>query len=230
MLNGRTGRLYERLVEGAEIASSADARHEPRKYAGVFNLRAETKGDATPEQLLAAWDGIVAELTAEPAPEEELAKVKNRVAADAYRQLRDPFFLMIQLAVMDALGDWSYLNTVAERTREVTAEDVRRAAAKYFGPSKRLVSLYYRKEGTEAAETPAELEVLPPEQRTALLSQAEAFARTEDPAQLEMVLQQMEGESAQVPEEIRPAFDWLRGVIEGRLAELREQEDDGGEQ
>ncbi len=230
VLNGRTGRLYERVVEGAEIASSASAFYEARKYAGVFNLRAETKGDATPEQLLAAWDGIVAELIAEPVPEDELAKVKNRVSADTYRQLRDPFFLMIQLAVMDALGDWRYLNRVAERTNEVTAEDVQRVAAKYFEPSKRLVSLYYREEGTEAKETPAELEALPPEMRTALMSQAEAIARIEDPAQLETVLQQMQAQSAQVPEEMRPALDWMRGVIEGRLAELQEPEDEGGEQ
>ncbi|MYB17723.1 MAG: insulinase family protein [Holophagales bacterium] len=228
VLNGRTGRLYEQIVEGAEIASNASAFYEARKYAGVFNLRAETKGDATPEQLLASWDGIVAELIAEPVPEDELAKVKNRVSADTYRQLRDPFFLMIQLAVMDALGDWRYLNTVAERTNEVTAEDVQRVAAKYFEPSKRLVSLYYRKEGTEATETPSELEALPPEMRTALMSQAEAIAQIEDPTQLEMVLQQMEAQSAQVPEEMRPALDWMRGVIEGRLAEL--QEDQGGEQ
>lgn len=236
VLNGRTGRLHERIVEGAEIASSASAFHDARKYAGVFELNAETKGDAAPEQLLAAWDGIVAELIAEPVPEDELAKVKNRVAADTYRQLRDPFFLMVQLAVMDALGDWRYLNTVAERTNLVTAEDVQRVAAKYFEPSRRLVSLYYRKEGAAAADTPSELEALPPEVRTALLSDAEAVARIEDPAQLEMVLQQMEAESAQVPEEMRPALDWMRGVIEGRLAELREpaespeEDGEGGEQ
>ena len=140
---------------------------------------------------------------------------------------------MIQLAIMDALGDWQYLNTVAERTNEVTAEDVQRVAAKYFEPSKRLVSLYYRKEGTEATETPAELEALPPEVRTALMSQAEAIAQIEDPAQLEMVLQQMDAQAAQVPEEMRPALDWMRGVIEDRLAALRDElpeEDEGGEQ
>ena len=224
VLNGRTGRLYERIVEGAEIASNASAFYEARRYAGVFNLRAETKGDATPEQLLGAWDQVVAELIAEPVPEDELAKVKNRVSADTYRQLRDPFFLMIQLAVMDALGDWQYLNTVAERTNQVTAEDVQRVAAKYFEPSKRLVSLYYRKAGTEARETPAELEALPPEMRTALMSQAEAIAQIEDPAQLEAVLQQIETQAAQVPEEMQPALDWMRGVIEERLAELQEDE------
>ena len=228
VLNGRTGRLYEEMVEGAEIASSAGAFFDARKYAGVFNLRAETKGDAAPEQLLAAWDEVVAELIAEPVPEDELAKVKNRVSADTYRQLREPFFLMIQLAVMDSMGDWRYLNTVAERTNQVTAEDVQRVAAKYLQPSKRLVSLYYRKAGTEAEETPAELEALPPEMRTALMSQAEAIAAIEDPAQLEAVLQQVDAQAGQVPDEMRPALEWMRSVIEERLAELRE--DDGGEE
>ena len=228
VLNGRTGRLYEEMVEGAEIASSAGAFFDARKYAGVFNLRAETKGDAAPEQLLAAWDEVVGELIAEPVPEDELAKVKNRVSADTYRQLREPFFLMIQLAVMDSMGDWRYLNTVAERTNQVNAEDVQRVAAKYLQPSKRLVSLYYRKAGTEAEETPAELEALPPEMRTALMSQAEAIAAIEDPAQLEAVLQQVDAQAGQVPEEMRPALEWMRSVIEDRLAELREA--DGGEE
>ncbi len=228
VLNGRTGRLYEAMVEGAEIASGASALFEARKYAGVFNLRSETKGEATPEELLVAWDQVVADLIAEPVPQDELAKVKNRVSADTYRQLRDPFFLMIQLAIMDALGDWRYLNTVAELTNQVTAEDVQRVAAKYLQPSKRLVSLYYRKAGAEAKETPAELEALPPEMRTALMSQAQAIATIEDPAQLEAVLQQMEAQAGQVPDEMRPALEWMRSVIEERLAELRE--DDGGEE
>lgn len=228
VLNGRTGRLYEEIVEGEEIASRASASYEARKYAGIFNLQAETKGEATPEQLLAAWDRIAAQLIAEPVPEEELAKVKNRVSADTYRQLRNPFFLMIQLAVSDALGEWRYLNTVAERTNRVTAEDVQRVAAKYFEPSNRLVSLYYRKAGTEAQETPAELEALPPEMRTAFISQAKAIEAIEDPAELEAVLQQIDAQAGQVPDEMRPALDWMRGVIEERLAELREGE--GGAQ
>ncbi len=227
VLNGRTGRLHRRMVEGAEIASTAAARHEARKYAGLFRMSAETKGGAAPEQLLEAWDEMVAELIAEPVPEDELAKVRNRVSADVYRQLRDPFFLMIQLAVMDALGDWSYLNTVAERTSRVTAEDVQRVAAKYLEPSKRLVGLYYRREGTEATETPAELEALPAEMRTALMSQARAIAGIEDAAQLEAILEQMQAQADQTPDEMRPALDWMRGVIEARLAEL--QADDGGE-
>ncbi len=230
VLNGRTGRLYKEMVEGAEIAANASAFNEARKYAGVFNLRAETKGAATPEELLAAWDEIVADLVAEPVPEDELAKVRNRVSADTYRQLRDPFFLMVQLAVMDALGDWRYLNTVAERTKEVTAADVQRVAAKYFEPSKRLVSLYYRREGAEVKETPSELEALPPEMRSALLSQAEAIAQIDDSAALEMAIEQMEAQAAQVPEEMLPALDWMRGVMEERLAELQAEEDGGGEQ
>ena len=227
VLNGRTGRLHEEMIEGAEIASSARAFSEQRKYAGVFGFRAETRGDATPEQLLAAWDLIVAELIAEPVPEDELAKVRNRVAADTYRQLREPFFLMIQLAVMDSMGDWRYLNTIAERTNEVTAEDVQRVAARYFEPSNRLVSLYTRKAGTRARETPAELESLSPEMRTALMSQAEAIQAILDPAQLKAVLEQIDAQAGQTPDDLRPALDWMRGVIEERLAEL--QEDGGGE-
>jgi hypothetical protein len=65
--------------------------------------------------------------------------------------------------------------------------------------------------------------------RTALISQAKAIEAIEDPAQLEAVLEQIDAEAAQVPEEMRPALDWMVGVIEERLAELKDAEE-GGEQ
>jgi hypothetical protein len=82
--------------------------------------------------------------------------------------------------------------------------------------------------GVAPQETPAELEALPPEMRTALISQAKAIEAIEDPAQLDAVLQQIDAQAGQVPDEMRPWLDWMRGVIEERLAELREGE--GGEQ
>ncbi|MFM9097770.1 MAG: M16 family metallopeptidase, partial [Phycisphaerales bacterium] len=51
VLNGRTGRLDKTLVEGRQVASTASARPDSRKYAGAFSVSAETKGEATPELL-----------------------------------------------------------------------------------------------------------------------------------------------------------------------------------
>ncbi len=55
LMNGRTGRLYKEMILGKEIASSAFAGQNSGKYAGSFSFGAETKGDASPEQLEQAW-------------------------------------------------------------------------------------------------------------------------------------------------------------------------------
>lgn len=152
ILNGRTGRLYKSLVLDREIASSARAYQSSMKYGGVFGLTAETKGDATPEDLEEAWYGEIERLQEEPVPERELEKVKNQIAADAFRRLESPFFLMLQLIFYDGRGDWTYINDWDDLTMAVTAEDVQRVAREYFEDENRVVGLYDREEGTTPEE------------------------------------------------------------------------------
>jgi predicted Zn-dependent peptidase len=146
VLNGRSGRLYQSLVLGRQIAASASASQDSRKYAGAFSLYAEAKGETTPEELEKALLEEVRKLQAEPISERELLKVKNQITASSYRRLSSGFFLLIQLLLYDGLGDWQHLNDWAERTLAVTAEDVMRVASSYLDPDERTVGLYYREE------------------------------------------------------------------------------------
>jgi predicted Zn-dependent peptidase len=146
VLNGRSGRLYQSLVLGPQIAASASASQDSRKYAGAFSLYAEAKGGTTPEELEKALLEEVGRLQAEPISERELQKVKNQITASSYRRLSSGFFLLIQLLLYDGLGDWQHLNDWAERTLAVTAEDVMRVANAYLDPDERTVGLYYREE------------------------------------------------------------------------------------
>jgi predicted Zn-dependent peptidase len=145
LLNGRSGRLYQSMVLGREIASDASASQDSRKYAGSFSLYAEAKGEAAPEQLETALLDEIRKIAEEPIAERELEKVKNQITASAYRRLASGFFLLIQLLVYDGLGDWQYLNHWAEGTLSVTASDVKRVAETYLDPGTRSVALYYRK-------------------------------------------------------------------------------------
>ncbi len=227
VLNGRTGRLYKAMIEGTELASSASAGQSSDKYAGYFSFSAEAKGDYGPADLERAWDAVIAGLQESAVPEAELEKVKNITAADTYRRLESPLFLMIQLALYEGLGDWTYLDTLAERTRAVTAADVQRVAQQYLVPERRLVGSYTRKAGTRAEELPPELEALPPEMRSGVQQQIEQLRSVEDVAQLEAILGQMDAQAGQVPEEMKGAFDLMKRVVEERIAELGSE---GGEQ
>ena len=90
ILDGRTGRLHRSLALAQGIASSAWAQQSAQRWAGTFTWRAEAKGGATPEALLAAWDRELERLRTEPVGAEELTKVRNQIAADAYRRLKEP--------------------------------------------------------------------------------------------------------------------------------------------
>ncbi|MDY7095698.1 MAG: pitrilysin family protein [Acidobacteriota bacterium] len=224
LLNGPTGRLYKSLVLDQEIATSASSYQDSRKYAGRFGVTAETKGDATPEQLEQAWYQELRRLAEEPIPERELQKVKNRIAADAFRRLENPFFLLLQLIIYDGLGDWEYINYWADKTLAVSAEDVQRVAKEYFDPTNRTVGLYYRNPETEAQEVPPELEGLEPQMRTMIQAQLKQIQAAEDPAMLESLLNQLAAQSSQMPPEMQPVVPLLERALRERIDELRAAE------
>jgi len=144
LLNERTGRLYTGLVEGRAIAGSARTASDTRKYAGLFSFEAETRGDATPEQLEQAWYEELAKLQTAEVPDRELRKVKNRVAAGNYRRLENNMSLLIQLAFFETLLDWQEINTSPKKYEAVTAADIKRVANTYFSTANRSVAVYRR--------------------------------------------------------------------------------------
>ncbi len=153
LLNGRSGRLHRSLVVDQPIAFSAYSLHNAMRWAGFFYLAAEAKGDTDPEALLLALDEQLERLKREPVTAQELDKVKNQVAADAYRRLREPSSLLLQLLMSEGLGDWSLLESWAERTLAVTPEEVQRVARRYFRQTRRTVGIY-RQRPAQAADSP----------------------------------------------------------------------------
>jgi len=229
LLNGQTGRLNKSLVLEKKIAASASASESAWKYNGYFTLAAETRGEATPADLESALWAEVERLKSEPVPAEELQKVKNQVVADAYRNLQNPFFLLIQLLFYEGWGDWNYLNTWADQTVAVTAEDVQRVATKYLTKENRTVATYLRKAGTAAEALPPELEGLPANVRQGIQAQIRQIREIDDPAQLEAALANMEQQRSGVPPELAGAFDLLVRTARERLEELRAAADEAHE-
>ncbi len=145
LLNGRTGRLFRALVLEQGIASSAFVLQAAQRWSGTFSFAAEAKGGARPADLLAAWDRELERLRREPVPEAELAKVKNQIAADAYRRLKEPSALLLQLLMADGFGDWQAVEKGPARALAVSAADVQRAVERYLVANRRTVGLYDRK-------------------------------------------------------------------------------------
>ncbi len=220
VLNGRTGRLYKGMIEGSEIASSANAGSDSRKYAGAFAFEAEVKGDSTPEQLEAAWYAEVAKLQNEPVSDHELQKVRNQSAADAYRRLQNNFFLMIQLGFAENMGDWRYINEEPKLLQAVTADDIQRVAKKYFTPENSSVAIYRRKAGSAPAAEDADLAALPAPMQGMAKQAVQQIMAIADVETLRGAIAEMEAQASQMPPQAKPLVDYMVKKANERLAEL----------
>ena len=223
VLNGRTGRLYKALVEDQKIATGAGVRQDSRKYGGAFSFSGECQGESTPEMVEKGWYAELAKLQEEPVTELELQKVKNQVLADSFRRLETNFNLLLQLGYYEALGGWEYINEYPKKMAAVSAEDITRVAKKYFGPHKRSVAIYYRKEGT-ADPNAADLSAFPPQLRQMIQQVLTALPQMPQP-QIEGMLTQMRQDRERAPAEFHDAIDFLIEKASARLDELNE----GGE-
>jgi predicted Zn-dependent peptidase len=132
VLNGKSGRLYKRLVDKEKIAISASAGNAANKYTSSFDLSISF---AQPIQIKKAekliWNEIKS-LQETPIKPNELQKVKNQSVANLARSLEDSENLATQIAFYELYGDWKMLQEWPTRISEVTAEDVMRVAQKYL--------------------------------------------------------------------------------------------------
>lgn len=226
LMNGQTGRLQKSLVLDKKIATSASTNQDSRKWAGSFTFSGETKGDSTPEQLETAWYDELRKIVDQPIPAEELQKVKNQIAADAFRRLDNPFFLMIQLLVYDGLGDWTYLQDWSTKTMAVTADDVKRVAKAYLTKENRTAGLYYRKAGAAAEAPPPEMAEVPAEMRPMVQGQLKALkdklAGINDPKEIESMLEKVRQQKDSAPDAFKKVFPMFERAMEDRLKALKE--------
>jgi predicted Zn-dependent peptidase len=222
ILNGRTGRLYKSLVLDQKIATSAGASQDSRKFAGSFGVDIEAKGEATPEQLEAAWYSELSRLQNELVPVVELQKVKNQIAADAFRGLESPFFLLIQLVFYDGLGHWEYLNEWSDLTRAVTAEDVQRVAKAYFAPENRVVGLYQRRAGSVEEEMPEGFDEVPPEMQEMVKGQIRQIRQTESVEDLTGMVTMVEEQLGTMSSPQKEVMGVMLNAAKERLVELNE--------
>jgi predicted Zn-dependent peptidase len=228
LMSGRTGRLYKSLVLDKGIATSAGASQNSSKWAGSFRFGAEAKGDATPAELEAAIAEELRRISEEPIPAEELQKVKNQIAAAAFRQLENPFFLMIQLLYYDGLGDWSYINDWSQKTLAVTAEDVQRVAKEYLTEENRAIAHYFRKAGTTPGpQLPPELAGLPEQARQQLINKAKEISTAESLEQLRTELDAVREQKGQLPPQALPMIEYIEKLYTDRITELEAEAEAG---
>jgi predicted Zn-dependent peptidase len=132
VLNGRSGRLYKRLVEEEKLATSASAGNSPNKGISTFTISISLRPEASPEKAEAiVWEELE-KLKKELVNEREFQKVLNNAYAAQLRSLTDMAGVATNLAWYEMFGSYNLYLNWAKSLEMVNREAVRNATSRYF--------------------------------------------------------------------------------------------------
>ena len=145
VLNGRSGRLYKRLVEEEKLAVSVKAGNSPNKYVSEFSVMVSLRLDADAEKVeKIVWEELE-KLKNESVSEREFQKVKNHAYAGLVRSFTDMENVATMLAWYEMYGDYHIFLNWADELEKVNAAAVQEAAKKTFVREKSVVGLLLKK-------------------------------------------------------------------------------------
>jgi predicted Zn-dependent peptidase len=143
--DGRSSRLYKRLVEERRLVTSVSVGPWFLRHAGLLLVQATPRTPHTLEEVEAAIGEELARSATEPPSPRELEKVRNQIEVEAVSSLASNSGLASRLGDSWAiLGDWRLSLEEPRRVQAVTAEDVVAVAKKYLVRQQRTVASLVR--------------------------------------------------------------------------------------
>ena len=137
--DGKSSRLYKRLVFDEKIAQSVRADDGTQELAGSFDIVVTAKPGTDPKKLAQEVSEEVAKLSTTPPDAGEIERAINSHEASFLNGLEPTLSRAIQLARYDVMAhDPAYFAKDLARYRAVTADQVKAAAAKYLKPNMRV--------------------------------------------------------------------------------------------
>lgn len=141
--NGRSSRLYQRMVCEKKLFLSVDACILGDIEEGLFMVNGKLANGVSFEEAEAALNAEIQVICDELLDEHELEKVKNKYESN--RLFSDMSLLnkANNLAYYELLGNVDLINTELSHYQKVTAEDVRSLARRMFRPEN-CSTIYYK--------------------------------------------------------------------------------------
>ena len=156
LTDGRTSRLYSKLVRDSRLAASvdSDANYPGVRSANLFVLSATPLAPHSTGEVEAAILAELERLKTEPVAQKELERIINNLDADMVRALRSNSGLASQLALYQTVaGDWRYVLKSRDRIAAVTPADIQRVATQYFTKTNRTVATLVKKASSKPLTT-----------------------------------------------------------------------------
>ena len=144
VLDGHEGARFARnLVRGAQVAVSAGAGYDATvRGEALFSVAGTPAEGRTVADLEAALRAEIARVASEGVSAEELGRVRTQlIAAQVYK--RDSMMAQaMEIGRLEASGvHWRDIDTLLEKIRSVTAEEVQAVARKHFGDATLTVAV-----------------------------------------------------------------------------------------
>jgi predicted Zn-dependent peptidase len=158
LAGGRTGILYKEMVRDRKtaLAVGAEPSFPGEKYPNVFMFYIVPSLGHTVSENEKLLDEILEKFKNDRVDAETLARVKIKTRAGLIRRLDNNADLAQMLTeYYMSYGDWRKLFTSLDDIDKVTADDVQRAARKYFVTNARTIVFDFQPPQNPPAATPA---------------------------------------------------------------------------
>lgn len=148
VLSGSTSsRMNKNVVERKELAQFAFSFNFPLEDPGMALIAAFGGSGIEPDEVLAAIDEEIEKVQNELVTDEEFQRVKNQIENSFYYSAASVAGIAENLANYHVyFGDANLINTRIKMYDEITKEDLREVARKYFTKDARVVLYYLPKE------------------------------------------------------------------------------------
>jgi predicted Zn-dependent peptidase len=138
--NGKSSRLFKRLVYDLKIAQTVNASQNSQLLVSSFEIAASPMPGHTVDEVLAVIDEEIAALQAKPVDAAELARAKNQIESDTVRSLEGLHARAERLQHYNLLvGDPGFLTEDLRRYRMVDAGAVQTMAQSVLKKDGRVV-------------------------------------------------------------------------------------------
>lgn len=149
--NGRSARLFRRLVKEDAVFDTLDAYVSGHFEAGLFVIEGKpTEKYSLQESEAKIWKELNL-LKEELVNEAELTKIKNKIESNLIYAEVSILNKAINLAYFEALGDAAKINEESKKYQQVSPQDIQRMAATIFQKSNCSKLLYRAKETKSTA-------------------------------------------------------------------------------
>ena len=152
LTNGRSSRLYRRLVHEMQIAQDVEASQDSMQLGSTFDVVVTARPGHTPEEILRVVDEELARLRREPPTDDELVRARTDLLTSMV------FDLERQGSRADRLNryaqynhDPNYLANDLARYQRPTPQDIMQIAQRWLPEDRRVVLMVYPTAGAPLA-------------------------------------------------------------------------------